>query len=76
MCRVAVDASGNLFIADDENNRVREVPLPPFVVLSTNKLIFSTQGVGTTSWPQVIILANTGIWTLGIPLIDIAPGDD
>jgi hypothetical protein len=63
---VTVDALGNLFMADYYNNRVRIVPLPPFAALSTKKLIFSTQAVGTRSKPQVITLMNTGIWTLTI----------
>ena len=72
---VAVDDRGRLFIADEYNNRVRRVPLPAFAALTTHKLIFSTQAVGTRSKPQVITLMNTGIWTLTISSLAIAGAD-
>jgi hypothetical protein len=72
---VAVDVYGMLFIADFYNNRVREVPLPPFVALSTSELAFATQKVGTTSKPQVITLANTGTATLEIESLAIGGTD-
>jgi sugar lactone lactonase YvrE len=75
---VTVDALGNLFMADYYNNRVRKVALPPFAALTTYKLIFPIQAVGTRSKPQVITLTNTGIWTLSISGLAISgadPGD-
>jgi sugar lactone lactonase YvrE len=72
---VAVDDSGNLFIADTYNNRVRQVNLPPFVALSASTLAFSSQPVGGTSAPQTITLTNTGYAQLNLAGINIT-GDN
>jgi sugar lactone lactonase YvrE len=72
---MVVDDVGNLFIADEENNRVREVTLPPFVALSANGLTFATQKVGTRSKRQVITLTNTGTATLHIRSLTIRGTD-
>ncbi len=69
---VAVDAQGRLFIADPPNNRVRIVPLPPFVALSATTLSFTGQAKGTTSAVQTIKLTNTGLVPLTISSIAIA----
>jgi sugar lactone lactonase YvrE len=63
---VAIDAQGRLFIADTPFNRVRVVPLPPFVALSPASLSFSTQAKGTTSAAQTVTLTNTGTAPLTI----------
>jgi len=70
-----VDNSGNLFIADSDNRRVRQVNLPPFVALSATTLAFSSQPVGSTSTPQTITLTNTGNVQLNLAGINIA-GDN
>jgi sugar lactone lactonase YvrE len=57
---LAVDGSGHLYIADDGNNRVREVLLTPAATLSVTSLSFPTQQVGTTSAVQSFKLTNTG----------------
>jgi len=57
---VAVEAGGNLFIADTYNNRIREVLLAPAVTLSTASLSFSAQLVNTTSLAQSVTVTNTG----------------
>jgi sugar lactone lactonase YvrE len=57
---VAVEAGGNLFIADTYNNRIREVLLAPAVTLSTTSLSFSAQLVNTTSPAQTVTVTNTG----------------
>jgi hypothetical protein len=67
----AVDSQGRLFIADDLDNRIRVVPLPPFVALSATALSFSTQPTGTTSAPQTVTLTNTGLVALTISSIAI-----
>jgi hypothetical protein len=75
---VAVAYPGSLFIADNQNNRVREITLPPYVALSPNELTFATRKVGTTSKPQVITLTNTGTANLIIVGFDLGgtdPGD-
>lgn len=63
---VGLTPDGDLFIADSSNNRVREVPLPPFVTLSTTNVTFPTQVVGTRSKPQLITLLDTGTAPLSI----------
>jgi sugar lactone lactonase YvrE len=62
---VAVDASGNLYIADDYNHAIRKVDVsaPP-------TLTFPTTFVGNTSSPQSVTVGNVGNETLNA----IAPG--
>jgi sugar lactone lactonase YvrE len=67
-----VDAEGRLLIADPLHNRVRVVPLPPFVALSAATLSFSNQINGTTSAAQAITLANTGMVALNISSLTLA----
>jgi sugar lactone lactonase YvrE len=67
---VAVDDSGNLFIADTFNNRVRQVNLPPFVAFSANALSFTSQPMGGTSKPQTVTLTNAGFAQLNLTGID------
>jgi hypothetical protein len=69
---VAVDTQGRLLIADPNDNRIRVVPLPPFVALSPAALSFSAQPVGTASATQTITLTNTGLVPLSISSIAIA----
>ena len=70
---VAVDGTGNLFIADFENFRVRKVGFlnPPAVSLSIADLTFGNQGVGTTSTAQIVTLTNTGGGVLTITGITV-----
>jgi P pilus assembly chaperone PapD len=55
---VFVDGA-NMFIADSDNNRIREVVFDT-ANLSANTLTFSAQGVGTPSAAQTITLTNPG----------------
>jgi sugar lactone lactonase YvrE len=71
---VALDASGDLFIADLGNSRVRETTLSPAVTLSATSLTFSNQAPGTTSAPQAITVTNTGSASLTISSLQ-ASGD-
>jgi hypothetical protein len=68
---VAVDAQGRLFIADPPNNRVRVVPLPPFVALSATTLSFTSPAKGTPSAAQAVTLTNTGLVPLTISGLEI-----
>jgi sugar lactone lactonase YvrE len=61
---LAVDAHGRLFIADSTDNRVRVVPLPPFVALSAESLSFTSPAKATTTAAQTITLTNTGLVSL------------
>jgi len=69
---LAVDDQGTLFISDTAYNRIRAVPLPPFVALTPAALSFSGQSEGTTSTAQIITLTNTGLVPLTISSIAIA----
>jgi sugar lactone lactonase YvrE len=57
---VVVDGSGHLFIADDANNRVREVLMTPAATPTVASLTFPPQTVGTTSATQSFLLKNGG----------------
>jgi sugar lactone lactonase YvrE len=57
---VAIDGSGHLYIAEDGNNRVREVLLTPAATPSVTTLNFPTQPVHTTSPTQTFLLTNNG----------------
>ena len=71
---VALDSSGNLFIVDLFNDRIRKVgsPNPPAVSLSITDLTFADQGVGTTSTAQTVTLTNTGEDLLTITSIAVS----
>jgi trimeric autotransporter adhesin len=58
---LAVDGGGHLYIADEGNNRVREVLLTPTAALSVNVLNFPPQTVDTTSAPLSFTLTNDGL---------------
>jgi sugar lactone lactonase YvrE len=57
---IAMGSSGNLYIADTSNNRIRKVSLGPLADLSAASLSFSGQGVGSTSAAQTVTLTNRG----------------
>ena len=71
---VAPDGSGNLFISDLSNNRIRKVsfPNPPAVSLSIADLTFGNQGVGTISTAPIVTLTNTGASLLTITSIAVS----
>jgi trimeric autotransporter adhesin len=57
---LAIDGAGHLFIADDGNNRVREILLTAAANLSVTTLNFPATTVGTTSTPLNFSLTNGG----------------
>jgi hypothetical protein len=61
---VGVDASGNIYIADFNNFRIREVTAIPNINSSSYNLSFEQQAVGTFSQPQVITLTGVGATTI------------
>lgn len=68
---VSSDASGNLFIADRQNNRIREVTPAPAATPSPTSLTFSSQAVGSVSASQTVTVTNSGTSALSISLISI-----
>jgi len=71
---IAIDASGNLLIADGGSHRLRKVALPAFTVVAPATLTFATQAVGTASTKQKVTLTNTGTVTLHIASISASTG--
>jgi hypothetical protein len=57
---VAVDSSGDLFIADTYSDRIREVTSTSAVMITTSSLNFGNQAVGTPSAAQTVTLTNSG----------------
>jgi hypothetical protein len=57
---VTADAAGHLYIADDGNNRIREVLLTPAATPSVTSLTFAPQTINTTSPAKTVQLTNTG----------------
>jgi len=72
---LVIDNNEDLFIADNGNNRIREVAnLVAVVTLSAKSLDFGDVTVGQTSAPQQVTLQNTGSNDLSISSI-VASGD-
>ena len=71
---VALDGSGNLFIADFSNSRIRKVSFlnPPAVSLSIADLTFADRPVGTTSTAQTVTLTNNGEGVFTISSITVS----
>ena len=57
---VYVDGTGNLFVTDQYNFRVREVNAFAAVGRSTGSLAFGISPVGTTATPQAVTLSGVG----------------
>jgi len=57
---VYVDGTGNLFVADQYNFRVREINAFAAVGRSTGSLAFGISPVGTTATPQAVTLSGVG----------------
>jgi hypothetical protein len=63
---LSVNTAGNLLIADQGNNRIREVDLVPVADLWNRKLSFPNTTVGQTSSPLTAKLQNSGLASLPI----------
>lgn len=75
---LAVNGAGTLLIADQGNNRIRQVDLVAVPVLETKKLSFPNTTVGQTSAPLAASIANSGLADLPITKVAIGgtdPGD-
>lgn len=60
---VTIDGQGNLYIADSGNLRIRRVQTTPSVAFSNTALTFGQHGVNSSSAPQALTIANTGMGT-------------
>jgi hypothetical protein len=63
---LSVSGTEELLIADDGNNRIRQVDMVPVVALPVQKLNFGTVQVGGTSPQQTASMQNYGLATLPI----------
>jgi hypothetical protein len=63
---LSVSGAEELLIADDGNNRIRQVDMVPVVALPVQKLNFGDVTVGDTSTPQTASMQNYGLATLPI----------
>ena len=66
-----VDAAQHLFIADAENNRIRQVDLSPAATVTGTIANFGSQIVGVQSSAHTVTLTNTGSATLTIQSISV-----
>lgn len=67
----SVDASGNLYIADGGNNRIRYVPLAPAGASSVPTLSLGTWALGTVGSPRSLTFTSTGGVELVVSSISI-----
>lgn len=73
---LALDAQENLLIADEGNNRIREIgQLIAVVDLKPQSLKFGNVPVGKQSQPQTVTLSNVGANDLSISQISIGGAD-
>ncbi len=75
---LAVNASGELLIADQGNNRARQVDMVPVANLWNMKLNFPNTPVGQTSAPLGAKLQNSGLASLPVSSVQLGgsdPGD-
>jgi sugar lactone lactonase YvrE len=68
---VALSESGKLYIADLNNNRVRQVDMGPGASLDNNYLYFPDQLTDTTSTAQIVTVSSSGEQPLSITSITV-----
>ena len=61
---ISLDSSGNIYIADTNNNRIRSVTAIPSLGSSARELVFDDWAVGTASNPQQLTLSVAGPVTI------------
>jgi len=72
---LSVSGSAVLLIADEGNNRIRQVDMVPGASLSSKTLAFPTTPVGQTSAPLIGKLKNTGLADLPINSVSLGGAD-
>jgi NHL repeat len=68
---LSVSPSGELLIADQGNNRIRQVDMVPLAELWNQKLTFPATTVGSTSSPLAAKLQNSGLASLPISSVQL-----
>ena len=63
---LALDASGNLYIADNANNVIRKV------TFQASSMVFGTTNIGQASAPQLLTVENIGNRTLNFSAIGVS----
>ncbi|MGA6961724.1 MAG: choice-of-anchor D domain-containing protein, partial [Candidatus Acidiferrales bacterium] len=69
---VVVTNSGDLYVGDLYNNRMRKVTLNAAVTFSLSTVPFGNQAINSTSAPQVVTLTDSGDAPLAIAAIDVS----
>ncbi len=67
----SVDGSGNMYIADGGNNRIRYVPLAPAATTSANSINFGAWALGTTSTGKTVTFTSAGGAELSLSSISL-----
>jgi len=69
---LTISSSGNLYIADESNNRIRMVTFGSALALSPSTVTFANQTSGVTSSPQSVTLSNNGLTSILLSGISVS----